>query len=181
MPGAQSSARMRGDFPLVIFLIGLGGLRRALALGLSVGGIALVPLLPVAAWLGSWFGGVAVAERRLVDLSVFLFTRWGIPAAGCLILVGYLLQPPRGPWFQTRLSMPLRLAVAAGLWLQGMVCLLGVLMLVVAHLLGLASLPVTVRLGVDRLPLTVLALHAPILVLGTLFLLAARKWLRETR
>ncbi|MCZ7575082.1 MAG: hypothetical protein M5U01_41565 [Ardenticatenaceae bacterium] len=156
------------------------GLRRALALGLWVGGVSLLPLVPLVAWLGSRPGGAVGTVRRLIGLSTFVLTVWGVAAAACLLLAGYLLRPARRPWLRTRLSTLFRLAVGASLWLLGMVCLLGVLLVLVAQMLGLVSLPLHVSLHGNQLVLNVLLLHAPILVLGALFLLAARKWLHDT-
>lgn len=156
------------------------GFRRAIAQGLWLGGLLLLPLLPLISWLGPRIGGIAAEERRYPGLTSFLFLVWGIPVAVCLLLVGYLLQPPRSLLLRTRFSGPLRLGVAALLWLIGMGCLLGVLVLMILWMLGLTEVPATMAPLPTLLPLNVLLLFAPVLVAGALFLLAARKWLAET-
>lgn len=118
-------------------------------------------------------------DRATALMMRYLLATWGLPAALCLMLGGYLLRPSERPVPRTRLFVPLRIGVAAALW--G----LGILAMTAPILIALVQAVRLMRAG-GALPAwetTVLEsyiLHFAFFPTGLLFLLAARKWWIDT-
>lgn len=110
----------------------------------------------------------------------FVLTRWVLPAALCLMLAGYLLTPRRQPFLRTRLYPFVRVTGALVLWITG----LGFLLLPIGLALWEALRLVAVAAPVDLWRPTIVATYLfniAYFPTGLLFMLAARKWVTETR
>lgn len=147
------------------------------ARSVSFAGAAVVVLLPFLYFSPDL--PVIQFDQATALMLRYLLATWGVPAAFCLMLGGYLLRPSTRPIPRTRLFVPLRIGIAAGLW--G----LGILAINAPILIALVQAVRLMRAG-GALPawettiLEAYVLHFAFFPTGFLFLLAGRKWWIDT-
>ncbi|GEM_PF-6588135 len=151
--------------------------RSTIAHGVSSAGALVALTWPLPYGLLRWH--LVPLDEPTATVMRFVLSRWVLPTALSLLMVGYLLQPRRQPFLRTRLYPVVRVGVALVLWTVGLFFLLtpvGVAIWEGVRLVASASSSASWRPTVVAAYLVNVAFFPT----GVLFLLAARKWVVET-
>lgn len=152
-------------------------LQFTVARSVSLAGAAVAVLIPLL-YLSPDLPVIQFDRATALMMRYFLAT-WGVPAALCLMLGGYLLRPSERPIPRTRLFVPLRIGITAALWGLGMLAMVAPILIALVQAVRLMR-------GGGTLPawettvLEAYILHFAFFPTGILFLLAARKWWIDT-
>lgn len=135
---------------------------------------ALIPLLYLSPDLP-----VIQFDRGTALMMRYLLVTWGVPAALCLILGGYLLRPRERPMPRTRLFVPLRVGITGALWGLGMLAMTTPILIALVQAVRLMRADGTLPAW-ETIIFKAYILHFAFFPTGVLCLLAARKWWRDT-